>query len=307
MEAPKPPFRLDEVARNAGLIAIGIRASRGGDLHAFRICRTDLTARGGGLRHAHRRARMITAVFTDTTVTTGHTYVYTVASVDTAFNVSEPSAPITLTAELSMVDVTWRVLVPAETPTEDTIFIAGDNADAFLAPYNPGLTPMTPAGDNLWEFTATLQEGKTLLYKYTRGSWETVEQWGAISGFGNRSLTVVKGPEGTMLVEDTATDWGADGPDDHRAIQAWRDPLVKAITATADVIVVEFSISVTPIGGDAAQVIAVAAADGAPVAGAVTQTEGRSFTFTPDAPLAPGEYTVGSTSRWGRIRAAWRQ
>jgi glycosidase len=290
-EAPKPPFRLDEVARNAGLIAIGIRASRGGDLHAFRICRTDLTAREEGCA-TRTDVPMITAVFTDTTVTTGHTYVYTAASVDTAFNVSEPSSPITLTAELSMVDVTWRVLVPTETPTEDTIFIAGDNADAFLAPYNPGLTPMTPAGDGVWEFTATLQEGKTLLYKYTRGSWETVEQWGAISGFGNRSLTVVKGPEGTMLVEDTATDWGADGPDDHRAIQAWRDPLVKAITATADVIVVEFSISVTPIGGDAAQVIAVAAADGAPVAGAVTQTEGRSFTFTPDAPLAPGEYTV---------------
>jgi glycosidase/fibronectin type 3 domain-containing protein len=291
IEAPKPPFRLDEVARNAGLIAIGIRASRGGDLHAFRICRTDLTAREEGCA-TRTDVPMITAVFTDTTVTTGHTYVYTAASVDTAFNVSEPSSPITLTAELSMVDVTWRVLVPTETPTEDTIFIAGDNADAFLAPYNPGLTPMTPAGDGVWEFTATLQEGKTLLYKYTRGSWETVEQWGAISGFGNRSLTVVKGPEGTMLVEDTATDWGADGPDDHRAIQAWRDPLVKAITATADVIVVEFSISVTPIGGDAAQVIAVAAADGAPVAGAVTQTEGRSFTFTPDAPLAPGEYTV---------------
>ena len=89
---------------------------------------------------------------------------------------------------------------------------------------------MTPAGDRLWEFTATLREGTTLLYKYTRGSWETVEQWGAISGFGNRNLTVVKGPDGTQLVEDTATDWGAEGPDDHRAIQFWRDPLVTAVT-----------------------------------------------------------------------------
>ncbi|HAJ34645.1 MAG TPA: hypothetical protein DCL15_02965 [Chloroflexi bacterium] len=290
-EAPKPPFRLDEVARNAGLIAIGIRASRGGDLHAFRICRTDVTASEESCA-VRVDVPKITTVFTDTTVTSGHTYIYTVASVDTAFNVSAPSAPITLTAELSMVDVTWRVRVPAETPAEDTIFIAGDNVDAFLAPYNPSLTPMTPGEEGVWEFTATLKEGTQLQYKYTRGSWETVEQWGTISGFGNRSLTVVKGPDGTMLVEDTATDWGGEGPDDHRAIQTWRDPLVKAITATPEAIVATFSILVTPIGGDATQVISVATAAGAPVPGIVQQTSGSTFTFTPDAPLAAGEYNV---------------
>ncbi|MFZ1769717.1 MAG: CBM20 domain-containing protein, partial [Caldilinea sp.] len=180
-EAPKPPFRLDEVARTGALIAIGIRASRVADLHAFRICRADLTAGEEGCA-TRVDVPKTTTIYTDTTVMTGNTYGYTVASVDNAFNVSEPSPPITLTAELSMVDVTWRVLVPAETPAEDTVFIAGDNADAFLAPYNPSLTPMTPAGDRLWEFTATLREGAPLLYKYTRGSWETVEQWGAISG-----------------------------------------------------------------------------------------------------------------------------
>lgn len=290
-QAPKPPFRLDEVARNAGLIAIGIRASRGGDLHAFRICRTDVTAGETGCA-VRVDTPKITTVFTDTTVASGHTYVYMVASVDTAFNVSAPSAPITVTAELSMVDVTWRVLAPAETPAEDTLYIAGDNVDAFLAPYNPGLTPMSPVEDGLWEFTATLKEGTQLQYKYTRGSWETVEQWGTISGFGNRSLTVVKGPDGTMRVEDTATDWGADGADDHRAIQMWRDPLVKALTAAPEAIVVEFSILVTPIGGDATQVITVTAADGTPVAGAVTQSSGGTFTFTPKAPLPPGEYAV---------------
>ncbi len=290
-EAPKPPFRLDEVARNAGLIAIGIRASRGGDLHAFRICRTDVTAGEEGCA-TRVDAPKITTVFTDTTVTSGHTYVYTVASVDRAFNVSAPTAPITLTAELSMVEVTWRVLAPAETPADDTLFIAGDNVDAFLAPYNPGLTPMTLTEDGVWEFTATLKEGTQLQYKYTRGSWETVEQWGTISGFGNRSLTVVKGPDGAMLVEDIATDWGADGPDDHRAIQAWRDPLVKAVTATPEAVVVEFSILVTPIGGDAAHVITVTSVEGASIAGVVAQTSGSSFTFTPEAPLAPGEYTV---------------
>jgi len=297
-EAPKPPFRIDEVARSGALIAIGIRASRGADLHAFRICRADLTAGEEGCA-VRVDVPKSTTVYTDTAVTTGNTYVYTVASVDTAFNVSEPSAPITLSAELSMVDVTWRVLVPVETPANDTIFIAGDNIEAFLAPYNPSLTPMTPAGDRLWEYTATLREGTSLLYKYTRGSWETVEQWGAISGFSNRSLTVVNGPDKTMLVEDTATDWGGEGPDDHRAIQFWRDPLVTAVTPSPDssgpaptAITVEFAILVAPIGGDVSQVIAVRDAAGNPVDGTVEQRGGRSFTFTPAAPLAADEYTV---------------
>ncbi|MFN3335532.1 MAG: hypothetical protein ACK47M_23795, partial [Caldilinea sp.] len=226
-EAPKPPFRLDEVARTGALIAIGIRTSRAADLHTFRVCRADLTAGEEGCAVRVDIPKTM-SIYTDTTVTAGHTYLYTVQSVDTAFNVSEPSPAITLTAELSMVDVTWRVLTPTETPPNDTIFIAGDNVDAFLAPYNPGLTPMTPVDERHWEFTATLKEGTRLQYKYTRGSWETVEQWGTISGFGNRQLTVVKGADGKMLVEDTATDWGGDGPDDRRAIQFWRDPLVTA-------------------------------------------------------------------------------
>lgn len=297
-EAPKPPFRLDEVARNAGLIAIGIRASRTADLHAFRVCRADLTA---GEEECTVRVDLpkATTIYTDTTVTSGHTYVYTVQSVDTAFNVSAPSPAITLTAELSMVDVTWRVLVPAETPPTDTIFIAGDNTDAFLAPYNPSLTPMTPVDGRHWEFTATLKEGTRLQYKYTRGSWETVEQWGTISGFGNRQLTVVKGADGMMLVDDTATDWGGEGPDDRRAIQFWRDPLVTAVTPAPDSsgsapesVIIEFSILVSPLGGDPAQVITMVNGDGAPVSGVVTQSSGRRFTFTPDAPLPAGEYTV---------------
>lgn len=295
-EAPKPPFRLDAAAQSNGLVALGIRASRTADLHAFRICRADLTAgeEGCALRVD---APVATLVYTDTAVTTGHTYVYTVQAIDTAFNASEPSRPITLTAATVIVPVTFRVLVPAATPAEDIVFIAGDDPAVFGAAYNPALQPLTPAGDNLWEWTAQIEAGTPLLYKYTRGSWETVEQWGAISGFNNRSLTVTPGPDGPLLVEDTATDWGADGPDDHRAIQAWRDPLVAAVTPAPDssgpapdAITVEFTISVQPAGSE--PVIAVAGADGAPVAGTVARSSGNAFVFTPDAPLAPGVYTA---------------
>lgn len=297
-EPPRAPFRLDEVARSSSLIAIGIRVSRTPDLHAFRVCRADLTAGEEGCAVSVEIPKT-SSIFTDTTVTTGHTYAYTVHSIDAAYNISPPSPAITLTAELAMVEVIWRVLVPPETPAEDTIYIAGDNTDAFLAPYNPGLTPMTPVDERVWEYRATLKEGTRLQYKYTRGSWETVEQWGTIAGFTNRQLTVVKGPDGTMLVDDTATDWGGEGPDDRRAIQFWRDPLVTAVSPAPDSsgpapaqITVDFSILVSPVGGDASQVIVVQDEAGAPVRGAVAQTSGRSFAFTPETPLQPGAYTV---------------
>ncbi|MFN3335847.1 MAG: Ig-like domain-containing protein, partial [Caldilinea sp.] len=57
-------------------------------------------------------------------------------------------------------------------------------------------------------------------------------------------------------------------------------------------ITAEFSILVSPVGGDLAQVIALTDSDGDPVPGAVTQSSGRSFAFTPAAPLPTGEYTV---------------
>jgi glycosidase len=295
-EPPKPPFRLDDAGQSNGFVALGIRASRTADLHAFRVCRTDLTAAEEGCA-VQVDVAAATQIYTDTAITTGHTYVYTVQAVDTAFNVSAPSRPITLTAATVIVPVTFRVLVPDATPVEDIVFIAGDDPAVFGAAYNPALQPLAPMGDNLWEWTTEVRAGTPLLYKYTRGNWETVEQWGAISGFNNRSLTVTPGPNGALLVEDTATDWGADGPDDHRAIQAWRDPLVAAVTPAPDssgpapdALAVEFTISVQPAGSE--PVIAVTAADGAEVAGTVERSGGNTFVFTPAAPLAPGVYTA---------------
>lgn len=142
------------------------------DLYNFRICHAEI---GAGEEGCVTRIDIpkTTNVYTDTDVTTGSTYTYTVQVVDTSFNVS-PLPPITLTAELSMVDVTWRVLVPAGTPPDDLI-LSPVTAPRFLADRTtPVCQPITPVGDNLWEWSAPVQEGTRLLYKYTRGSWETV-------------------------------------------------------------------------------------------------------------------------------------
>ena len=52
------------------------------------------------------------------------------------------------------------------------------------------LVAMTDRGDGIWEATITVLDGTDIQYKYTRGSWETVEEWGSITGTNNRNVTV---------------------------------------------------------------------------------------------------------------------
>ncbi|RLT38369.1 MAG: hypothetical protein DWI57_12140 [Chloroflexi bacterium] len=293
-EAPSRPFRIAELFASANQVTVEWRASRSADLSHYRLCRRDVTADEEGCAKQIIVSRDFRE-YTDTDVIQDHTYAYTVQQVDTSFNASEASDELEITAAVSFVEVTWRVLVPASTPADAEIFIAGDHGDVFGAAFSPGTQPLTKAGDNLWEWTATIKEGTLLQYKYTRGSWETVEQWGTIRGFTNRALEVIPGAGGTLLVDDTATDWatsvGAEGPDDRRAVQSWRDPLVASVEGTSESITVHFASPVAPVG-DLAGVVEVADASGQLLPGEITQSGDASFVFTPVEGVAAGTYTV---------------
>lgn len=85
---------------------------------------------------------------------------------------------------------------------------------------------MTQVGSsNVWTYTLPILDGTQIQYKYTRGTWEKVESWGTIIALNNRDLTISYGEDGTMLVDNTATDWG-NGSDDGKAVETWRDPIV---------------------------------------------------------------------------------
>jgi pullulanase len=119
------------------------------------------------------------------------------------------------------VNVTFRVRVPSNTPPGDTVYVAGNIPQ--LGPWDPAYQPMQTAGNNIWTVTIKISDTTKLQYKYVRASWDKVESWGTITGLANRNVTISYGTDGSQLVDDTATDWGQHGKDDHRAVQQWAD------------------------------------------------------------------------------------
>ncbi len=153
-----------------------------------------------------------TTIYTDTSVIVDTTYTYTVRALDMALNKSGFSNAASGTAEARMVEVRFRATVPPFTPDGATIYIAGDNSAAFGASWNPSAQPITQLNDTTWAYTVTIKEDTALQYKFTRGSWDMVENWGTLVGEANRRLTVSYGDDGVMLVENV--------------VYNWRDPLV---------------------------------------------------------------------------------
>ena len=207
------------------------------------------------------------------------------------------SAPASLSVPVRPVAVTFRVLAPPGTPPDATLYVPGSIAQ--LGPWDPAKQAMTYQGNGVWEATVSILDGTDLQYKYTRGTWETVEDWGSITGTNNRSVTVDGGITHTMLVDDTATQWGQPGvPDTHQAIQYWRDPLVVSTTPAGGstspapgTVTVKFERDVQPSGADYSGSVTVAGPSGA-VPGAVAEPVPGTLVWTPAAALPPGAYTV---------------
>ena len=140
--------------------------------------------------------------FRDESVSGGQTYRYAVRAQDTSFNRSKASDEISVGAEARDVTVTFTLIVPANTPPDDVVHIAGD-----FQGWDPAATPMTRLDATTWEYTATFPEATPLQYKYARGSWLAVEKDAGCAELANRELTVEHGTDGTLVQADMVAKW----------------------------------------------------------------------------------------------------
>jgi alpha-glucosidase len=102
------------------------------------------------------------------------------------------------------VDVTFQVDLPASTPAGDAIHLAKSPE------WNPAGLALTRAGNSA-SVTLRLLPGLVVEYKYTRGSWATVEKGAGCEELPNRGITVQDSGDGTMSVTDSVARWADDG------------------------------------------------------------------------------------------------
>ncbi len=200
---PATPLNLRVTTWSAESVSLEWDPVADADLYAYDLYREE----AGGTPAWLARVLAPGVTYVDTDVTTGQTYTYTVQALDTAFNRSAFSNPVSATPLPRVVELRFIVDVPAFTPATDTVYIAGNNAAVFGASWNPSAQPLTKIGANTWRYEVTTDEGLQLEYKYTRGTWDVVENWGTLVGTNNRSLTTDYGTTGVMTVTNTVHNW----------------------------------------------------------------------------------------------------
>jgi hypothetical protein len=156
----------------------------------------------------------------------------------------------------------------------------------------------TAPGSNIWEITLPIPDGTPIQYKYTRGTWDYVEEWGSITGLVNRQAMVqANSPSDLTQVFDDTSDANPD--DNHKAVQNWRDALVTGTVPASGAsgpapaaITASFNWDVQPDGTDFSDAIVVTL-NGSPVTGTISHDSAtQSLTFTPSAPFTAGMYSV---------------
>lgn len=158
--------------------------------------------------------------YVDFTVSNDTSYTYRVAAVDESYNRAY-SGEQTVTPKLVMVDVKLRVHLPSYTPVQDDIYLAGDlngwNSSGYKLSVPSGATTR-----DVVEYSFKMMAGKSIQYKYTRGTWQTealtshtrkendtedAGNYAYSSTDTNMQLTVKNQGGNTMVVDDYVLRW----------------------------------------------------------------------------------------------------
>lgn len=96
--------------------------------------------------------------------------------------------------------LTFKVHVPESTPPDASVFIAG-NVE-MLGPWDPGRIELGRIGEHLYAITLVLPVDTELRYKFTRGSWETVEKGPNFEEIADRELAIVGDQDVVVWVDN---------------------------------------------------------------------------------------------------------
>ncbi len=104
--------------------------------------------------------------------------------------------------------LTLRVTTPTALPAGDQVFVAGN-----FQGWQPGGQEygLTRVDDTRWEITLTVPAGRPLEFKFTRGSWQTVEKGNRGQEIGNRRFTPAAGEQELDLRVAAWADQAGDG------------------------------------------------------------------------------------------------
>jgi glycosidase len=159
------------------------------------------------------------STYRDYDVVNGETYTYLVRAYDRLGNHID-SNTVTVTPNLVMVDVTFKVKAPAYTPLSTKITMPGNlngwNTGAWEMSRNGAVTPD-------WQYTVQIQDGEEISYKYVKeSSWdqealtihniinpdpEDISYYG-VGNEGTNMRVVVENQGGNkMTIEDTILRW----------------------------------------------------------------------------------------------------
>ncbi|GAP12334.1 glycosidase [Longilinea arvoryzae] len=275
-EAPAAPL-LSITDWSDSFIALGWTAATDNvGVHAYDLYRSTDPALAG-----NRVARVLAPdlTYVDNSVTSGVLYYYRVLAVDTSFNCSALSNQVSQTAEAKMVAVTFTVSVPSF--TVGTVYLSGNQPT--MGNWTPDAVPMTQVDATHWTITLDFLDGTSLVYKFTRGSWDTV----------------MKGLDGNLEIAglETGVEYSTDGTQlVEYGVLNWRDPLVTGFSPAngAQGVGADSVVTVTWSQSMAVNTcLTLTGPDGA-VAGTCSYDDAsRTTTFTPGQPLAGGAtYTV---------------
>ncbi len=222
--------------------------------------------------------------YSDTSVTQGKTYVYALTAFDGSGNPSAESNSVEAIVPLTLVSVQFVATIPAGTP--GSVYLAGNFGDFSGSTYpswNPGGMVMSQTNATTWEITLNLPATYTFYYKYTRGSWDTVE----------------KQADGNAEIDARSVNVGSSAQTQNDTVANWRDPFVVSFSPASNATDVLPGALITATWNQAMPILLstfTVTGTGGPVAGNVAYDDAtHTHTFTPSAPLAPDTYTVTIT------------